>query len=183
MSRIKPYKGTSQARLSQLIRSAQSPALPSNVNFDFGAPTAGSAPVEGSTTVSAEAYSTGRRDQPVDINYKRLSVDALKRLPSGELVPFDPIIFPTSVHAILPQINAALGLDLVTSELEDTVLPSIPVNGLTLTVTEASLAWLPGEYFFSYVPDAPVPGARGEDGRIPTDERRRIRLLEEPITQ
>ncbi|BAW19128.1 hypothetical protein [Ralstonia phage RP31] len=182
MSRIKPYAGTSQARLSQLIRSAQQPVLPSAVNFNFGAPELGSAPVEGSTTVQAEAYTTTRQDEPLAINYKRLSFDALKRLPPGELVPFDPITFPTTVHAILPQINAGLGLDLVTSEVEDTPLDTLPINGITVTITDTSLAWLPGDYFFPYTPNAPLPAARGENGQIPTDQNLRIRVLENTIS-
>lgn len=181
MPRIKPYQGTSQTRLSQLIRKAQTPALPTSVNFDFGTPSAGPDPVAGSTTVAAEAYSTGRRDNPKDVNYTRLSLDALSRLPEGELVPFDPMTFPTTVHAILPQINAGLGLNLVATEVVDDTLTSIPVNGLTLTVTSASLAWLPGEYFFPYAPNSQQPAARNVDGNIPTDERRRIRVLEQPV--
>lgn len=182
MPRIQPYKGTSQARLSQLIRVAQQPVLPADVNFTFGAPQAGSEPVDGSTTVSAEAYQANRHDPPVDIHYTRLSVDALKRLPAGEIIPFDPILFPTTVHAILPQINKALGLDLVGSEVEDTPLPDIPANGLTIMVTSASLAWLPGEYFFPFAPSAPLPTARGSGGGIPTDERMRLRVLEAPVS-
>jgi hypothetical protein len=123
-----------------------------------------------------------RRDPPVELNFKRLSIEALSRLPVGEIIPFDPILFPTSVHAILPQINKALGLDLVTSELEDTVLAEVPVNGLTLTLTASSLAWLPGEYFFSYAPNASQQTARGMGGSIPTDELRRLRVLEVPVS-
>lgn len=182
MPRIKPYKGASQARLSQLIRSAQQPVLPSGVNFTFGSPSAGPEAVEGSTTVSAAAYATGRNDPPVDINYTRLSLDALSRLPAGEIVPFDPILFPTSVHAILPQINAALGLDLVASELVNAPLPEIPANGLTLTVTTDSLAWLPGDYFFPYAPNAGQQVARSTGNGIPTDELRRLRVLEVPVS-
>jgi hypothetical protein len=110
-----------------------------------------------------------------------LSVEALNRLPEGELVPFDPITFPTTMHAILPAVNAGLGLDLIPEEVEDVELPSIPVNGLTLTITGSSLAWLAGEYFFPYVPAADQPASRSEVGTIPTDERRRIRVLELPL--
>lgn len=180
MSRIKPYQGTSAARLSQLIRSAQQPALPSGVAFQFGLPTAGTKPVPGSTAVVVEARAGARRDAPVTINYKRLSLEALKRLPAGELVPFDPILFPTTMHSILPQINAGLGLDLSEDEVVDVALPGIPVNGLTITITATSLAWLPGEYFFPYAPAADQPAGRAVSGAIPTDEKLRIRVLELP---
>lgn len=182
MSRIKPYKGTSQERLSELIRVSQPSRLPSYVNFNFGPPRPGPEPDEKSTTVLAEAYTSNRHDAPVAVNYRRLSVDALTRLPPGELVPFDPITFPTTVHAILPQINAALGLDLVTSEVRDEPLDVMPLNGITVKINDTSLAWLAGEYFFPYAPKAPLQTARGQNGGIPTDEKRRLRVLENPIS-
>lgn len=182
MSRIKPYKGTSQERLSELIRVSQTAHLPSYVNFHFGAPGPGPEPDERSTTVTAEAYTTTRHDVPVAVNYRRLSLDALKRLPQGELVPFDPITFPTTVHAILPQINAGLGLDLVTSEVQDFPLDEMPLNGIYVTINDTSLAWLAGQYYFPYATDAPAQVARGQNGGIPTDERRRLRVLENPIS-
>lgn len=182
MSRIKPYQGTSANRLSQLIRNAQMPVLPGNVAFTFGAPKPGTKPVPGATEVVVAATTGKRQDAPVTVNYKRLSVAVLNRLPPGELVPFDPMIFPTTMHAVLPQINAGLGLDLTPEEVEDAELPSIPINGITITINESSLAWLPGDYFFLYAPAADQPAGRGENGAIPTDERRRIRVLELPKT-
>jgi hypothetical protein len=135
----------------------------------------------GKTSVSTVAHAGKRTDFAETVTYTRLSVEALTRLPDGELVPFDPIAFPTTMHAILPQVNAGLGLNLVPEEVQDMELPSIPINGLNLTITEASLAWLPGEYFFPYVPAADQPASRSEVGTIPTDERRRIRVLELPL--
>jgi hypothetical protein len=82
----------------------------------------------------------------------------------------------------LPQINAGLGLNLVASEVVDAALDSIPVNGLTLTITTTSLAWLAGDYFFPYAPNSKQPAARNVDGNIPTDEKRRIRVLEKPVS-
>jgi hypothetical protein len=180
MSRIKPYQGTSANRLSQLIRNAQTPVLPGKVAFTFGVPQPGTKPVPGATEVVVEASAGKRHDAPVTVNYKRLSVAVLNKLPPGELVPFDPMIFPTTMHGVLPQLNAGLGLDLVADEVEDVELPSIPINGITITIKDNSLAWLPGDYFFLYAPAADQPAGRGENGQIPTDERRRIRVLELP---
>lgn len=183
MPRILPYKGTSHARLSQLIRDGQNPVLPSNVNFEFGQPSQGPHTENpGSTTIATVAYAPQRRDPSIDIDFFRLAGDAPKRLPPGELIPFDPILFPTSVHAILPQINQALGLDLVDSEVEDTALPTLPVNGLTIKILPGSLAWLPGEYMYGYAPNSIQPARVAEGGALPVDERRRIRVLEKPIT-
>jgi hypothetical protein len=180
MSRIKPYQGTSHARLSQLIRSAQNPPLPSGVSFEFGVPEVGGRPVPGATKITLQAKVRARVDPQTTVHYKRLGLDVLNKLPDGELVPFDPIIFPTTMHAILPQVNAGLGLDLSADEVDDMLLPAIPVNGLTIKINSKSLAWLAGEYFFPYAPHADQPAGRGVSGAIPTDERRRIRVLELP---
>lgn len=183
MSRIKPYQGTSHARLSQLIRSAQNPPLPGGVSFNFGTPETGARPVPGSTKISVAAQVRARIDPQTTVYYKRLGLDVLNKLPVGEIVPFDPIVFPTTMHAILPQINAGLGLDLSTEEVDDVLMPSIPVNGLTIKINANSLAWIAGDYFFPYAPHADQPAGRGVTGAIPTDERRRIRVLELPQEQ
>lgn len=183
MTRIKPYQGTSHTRLSQLIRSSQVPPLPSSTTFTFGPVREGTQPVPGATEIDVAAHAGTRHDAAVTVNYKRLSAEALKRLPAGEIVPFDPMTFPTTMHAILPQINNALGLNLVANEVLDVALPSIPENGITITITASSLAWLAGEYLFPYAPNADRPAGRGAGGAIPTDEQRRIRLLELPVDE
>lgn len=182
MPRIKPYSGTSKERLSHLIRKAQRPALSSTVSFDFKNPVADVAsPVHGATKVMTKAKAGNRVDKAVNINYKRLSAEVLLDLPPGELLPFDPMMFPTTMHAILPQINQALGLDLITDEVVNTSLLAIPENGLTITITENSLAWKSGDYLFTYAPYADKQAGRGVNGAIPTDERRRIRVLESSV--
>ena len=182
MPRIKPYGGTSKERLSHLIRKAQRPALSSTVSFDFDNPVKDIAsPVNGATKVVTKAKAGNRIDRSVNIGYKRLSAEVLLDLPPGELLPFDPMQFPTTLHAILPQINQALGLDLVTDEVVNIPLLTIPENGITITITENSLAWKPGDYLFTYAPHADKPASRGVNGAIPTDERRRIRVLESSV--
>ena len=182
MPRIKPYGGTSKERLSHLIRKAQRPALSSTVSFDFDNPVEDTAShVIGATKVVTKAKTGHRIDKAVNVGYKRLSAEVLLDLPPGELLPFDPMQFPTTMHAILPQINQALGLDLVTDEVVNTPLLSIPENGLTITITENSLAWRPGDYLFTYAPNADKQAGRGVNGAIPTDERRRIRVLETSV--
>lgn len=180
MPRIKPYSGTSSDRLSALIRKAQIPPLPTSVSFSFGTPSVGTKPVPNPTVVSAVASVNGRQEDPVPVDYNRLSGEALHRLPPGELVPYNPITFPTTIHAILPQINEALGINLIAAEVVNTDLPSIPVNGITITIKPTSLAWVPGDYLFAYAPNSIRAAARGASLGIPTDERRRIRVLETP---
>lgn len=182
MSRIKPYQGTSKERLSQLVRDAQRPPLASTVSFDFNQPIADTdSEVIGATIVETTAKTSKRTDPPVNVNYKRLSAEVLLDLPPGELLPFDPLLFPTTVHAILPVINQALGLNLLPEEVVNTSLLTIPENGITITITENSLAWRAGSYLFTYAPHADKQAGRGVNNAIPTDERRRIRVLELPV--
>lgn len=181
MPRIKPYQGTSHDRLSQLIRNAQQPPLPLEVSFIHGDPRRGPYPGVGSTTLDTRAVTAIHTDIPVAVNYDRLSVEALQRLPAGELLPFDMISFPTWMHDILPKINEAIGLNLSTDEVLDVELLEIPDNGFTITITEASVAWLPGEYLLTYAPNSILSAGRGVNGAIPTDEKHRIRILENPI--
>jgi hypothetical protein len=179
MSRIKPYQDTSQARLSELIRKAQSPALSPSVSFIFSTPLDDDTQsVIGGTTVTAMAKVGLRTDPALVVKYKRLGADVLWDLPAGELHTFEQIAFPTSVHAALPIINRALGLDLLPEEVVNTQLLTLPENGITITITNNSLAWLPGNYLFSYAPKADERARRGINGSIPTDERKRIRVLE-----
>lgn len=181
MSRIKPYQGTSQERLSQLIRDAQQPALASTVSFTFDEPVAVVDSPIGATNIMTTAKAGSRIDPPVNIRYKRLSAEVLWDLPPGELLPFDPVIFPTTVHSILPIINQALGINLIPEEVVNTTIMTIPENGITITITEKSLAWKAGDYLFTYAPNADKQAGRGVSGAIPTDERRRIRILELPV--
>lgn len=181
MTRIKPYLGTSNERLGNLIRRAQQPVMSSQVSFTYGTPLHVEGGEEGRTEVEVVAKYNRRTDAPTMVTYNRLSIDALNRLPAGELVPFDPMSFPTTTHGILPQINEAMGLSLVPDEVVDAPIPVIPPNGINLTITNQSLAWIPDDYLIYYAPHSIQPAGRGVNGAIPTDENNRIRVLEVPI--
>lgn len=181
MARTKPYGvKNSKQRLSDLIRANQTPPLTPLVVFDFTDLGPGNLPVDGATSIKARAYTTDRDDLPRTIQYKRLSVDVLHELPVGELVPFANFETPTTFHAILDKFNEATGLLLEPHEVVNTDIDEIPEEGITITITDTSLAWLPGEYFFRYAPGATstYPAKRGAGAGFPTDHLGRLRIKE-----
>lgn len=148
-TRILPYKGTSHARLSELIEKSQPLALPLFSQFGFKYLEAVPGGQEGATRVTA-IHSIGNvyQSDEIELNYTRLSLDVLKDLPHGEILGFEDVAYPTSTHRILDKINHALGLDLVESEVEDTPLAAAPEK-MPVTITSKSLLWLPGTYLFN----------------------------------
>lgn len=155
MSRIKPYYGTSEARLSALVRSSQPTPLPSSVQFQFGLPKLSDIPVDGATETTANIVVNGVVIESTLINWRRLSLSALTRLPAQEIleVPYRP--FPFSIHDILPEINEALGLSLLPSEVENhtfTRRHDTWPHLYPLAIKEAaSYAWYSSVYFFKMV--------------------------------
>lgn len=177
MERIKPYRGNSLQRLAVLIRTAQTPSIPSNVELFIG-PTQDTGDQFRNTEVMvSHAFHTGVTPEK-RVTYQRLELEGLKDLPFGELIPFENITFPTTTHAILDKINKALGINLTADEVVDESIEELPVNGVTLKIKPGSYAWLPGEHKFGFAPKSPTPAARGNDLRIPTDENGRLRILE-----
>lgn len=180
MSRIQPYKGISSQRLDALIRASQIKSLTQSVTLKFGAVQKSLAAKN--TKVMVTASDLGGSYPAVEVKYVRLNLDVLHILPFGELLPFDNIVFPTTTHAILNTINKAIGLNLAPNEVLDKPITMLPTNSVSLTMLAGSYAWLPGEHEFIYAPDAPERAARAQDLRIPRDERRRIRVLEDSGT-
>ncbi len=152
MPRITPYVGTSQARLAELIRSAQQPPLPTAVQYAFSNLRLGTSSVDGATDVTVVASIGPRTDPPQDVSYERLSIDVLSLLPPEfiETVPAQQV--PFSIHDILPQINTALGINLLPEEVVDEVFTeSREVYPLTISET-ASYAWYGSTYYFKMEP-------------------------------
>lgn len=182
MSRIKPYRGLSHKRLAALVRRSQHPNVPVEVVLSFS-PVTEDTSVENynsSVVVSASDHNGKLTDK--EVLYRRLNLEKLKELPAGELVPYADIQFPTTTHTIIEIINQALGINLSKQEIVDEPIESLPVNGLTVKVQPGSYAWLEGEHFFHYVPNAPQLATRAVDLRIPRDNKKRIRVLEASST-
>lgn len=178
MARIKPYRGKSKDRLNAMIRATTVPAIPRDISLQISDEIKQEKKDNTNSAVDVQAVMQHSISEPITLRYRRLNVGHLKYLPNGELLPYENIVFPTTVHQILPIINEALGINLHWSEVINDIIESIPPNGLTIRVNENSHAWLPGAHLFGFAPGADGAAARAVDKRIPTDERRRIRVLE-----
>ena len=165
---LEPYEGLSRDRLVALI----------NKNLDFGDQivygvdfTFGKI-----TTIYTPEYNTRVRLKPTnsgafveqDIFYNRLDIDALSRLPAGTIQPVD-VSLPFTIHGVLPAINAALGLDLLASEVFDATHTQAQAT-YTLQVRSNQYAWMPSSYEFT--PNILVinVGRQLEDGSARTME-------------
>lgn len=152
MPRIMPYAGSSHTRLSELIRRAQNPALPESTSFSFSNLRVGSGNFDGDTVVTAVATLGSRVDDPIDVTYRRLGINALSMLPPDVLsvVPARPP--PFSIHEILPDINEALGLNLTPDEVLDQLFKESKET-YPLTIKQAaSYAWYASVYNFKMAP-------------------------------
>ena len=182
MARIKPYRGKSKERLNAMIRATTVPAIPKDITLLISDTVEQEQGQNTNSKVDVRAVMSHGVSAPITLKYRRLNIGMLKRLPNGELLPYKDIAFPTTVHQILPIINEALGVDLHWSEVINDRVDSIPANGLTIRINENSHAWRAGTHLFGYAPGADGQAARGQDLRIPTDERKRIRVLEKPLS-
>lgn len=149
MARIKPYGGTSLARLSELIRVSQQPILPENVKYSFSDLMGGMDHSEGDTVVTVVASIGTRVDDPVVVHYRRLDIGILAQLPDGFVLPVPVVEVPFTTHAILPQINEALGLELTTDEvLNETFTEQLETYPLTISGNK-SFSWVDSTYNFT----------------------------------
>lgn len=141
MPTLTPYRGRSSARLTALINAANNKNIVEGVDFTYGTPVAISPDTMGRNTKVTLHPATGSHYKaPQDIFYTRLGIDALTRLPPDSV---DAVLIwgiPFSVHQMLPNINFALGLDLLPEEVEDTVYNAEQPT-YTLRLLNTSLAW------------------------------------------
>lgn len=145
MATLKPYAGLSPARLTALMNKDNHDTLRLGVDFTFGIPAAYS-DVAGRNTKLVITPMPGKPyDGPQELHYWRLGLDAMGRLPVGEVAKVQLESLPFSIHDALPAINAALGLNLTTDEVEDDIFLEMQAT-YPLTITD-SLAWLPGSVF------------------------------------
>jgi hypothetical protein len=113
--------------------------------------------------------------------YNRLSMSALERLPTGELVDVSINYLPFTIHGILDEINLALGLALLPHEVFNDAFFTDQYS-YRLRLTEQSLAWLPGSYDFQAIVDIQQGNVRFlETGEIRIEENLDNRLMEDDI--
>lgn len=157
MDRVKPYSGKSVTRLANLIKSANPKLNRPDVSFEFGVPVG----VQGwlNTTLFARpiinsicpTVCTTSMPPPAlfeEIQYRRLSLDALKMLPECEIYPVQNVVLPFSIHDILPQINEALGLDLLPEEVVNHRYENAALTYKLEILNDGNLAWTKSHYMF-----------------------------------
>ena len=157
MTTPKPYSGTSVARLTALVNGADHNTLVYGLDFTFGAPVAVLEDEARNTKVDIIPLRNADKYTKVTVEYTRLPLNALDLLPPGFTQPVRIYTVPFTIHSILPRINAALGLNLVPEEVEDTVC-DLEMASYPLSVVEGSLAWLPSSVNFAveHVVDIPL---------------------------
>lgn len=155
MNRVKPYKGRSTHRLADLIKEANPKLKRENISFEFGSPV----PVVGwlntelmvRPIVLDTPNTCGCETVPAlfeKIRYRRLDLNVLNLLPACEIKPVENVSVPFNIHAILPQINEALGLDLTADEVVDRRYENAATHYKLEIRGDHNLAWAPSFYMF-----------------------------------
>lgn len=154
MDGLLPYGGSSITRLTALINKDNSSQIRYGIDFTFTLPESNTQkPGKDTKIFVLPKPSKLYYDKPIPIYYKRLTLTALDRLPEGMVNPvFIPSV-PFTIHDILPQINEALGIDLLAKEVVNAehveVLPRYPLR----IVEGMSVAWIDSDYEFPAVHD------------------------------
>jgi hypothetical protein len=147
MPSLTPYIGLSNERLTAMLNKDNNKTLREGIDFTYGDVVAiigrgGRNAMVRLTPVPGSGYPSAQ-----DVQYWRLGIDALARLPAGSIDHVPVPKLPFRIHGILPVINTALGLNLRPAEVEDS-LYSEEASSYTLKIVEGSLAWLPSTYSF-----------------------------------
>lgn len=144
LENTKPYGGSSAQRLVDLINAANGSNLQEGVDFRFGALKAVDSGEGFNTRVRLHRLSE-RYGSDVDIEYVRRPISDLEELPERWIVSPN-VRAPFRVHDVLHEFNNATGLDLLPHEVENTYYPE-ERDDYRITITDSSLAWLPGSYY------------------------------------
>lgn len=147
MPSLTPYIGLSNVRLTAMLNKDNNKTLREGIHFTYGDVVAiigrgGRNATVKLTPVPGSGYSSAQ-----DIQYWRLGIDAIGRLPAGSTDPVPVPKLPFSIHRILPVINTALGLNLTPTEVEDSLYTE-QASSYALKIVEGSLTWFPSTYSF-----------------------------------
>lgn len=149
MARLKPYAGTSHARLTALLNAGNNLSLQENVDFTFGTPTVISGPNGRNTSVVFNPVNYQIYDTQT-LRYRRLNLSALAQLGSEEILPVTIQTIPFTTHGILSVINEALGLNLIASEVLDETFNTVQTTyRVRIRDNSSSLAWVASEFYYT----------------------------------
>lgn len=176
MARLTPYAGTSHVRLADLINTSQVIPLPPSVEFEFDNVRAVTSERYGETLVRVKPTLYGKPAPIQDLRYLRLSLDVIWELPEGSILPIEDVVYPTTLHELLPLINDKLGLDLIKQEVLDYAITERP-NILTLNIVDQCLAWMPGPYNIPVINNLPNGIRITQERAIRTVDTNAIRII------
>jgi len=145
MSRIKPYSGKSLDRLVTELLTANDLHLDYGKDFLFSPPRSISPDsAQRNTEVTFTPLIWDGQFEEQVLSYTRLNLNVLKHLPPGSILEVRIPTLPVNARRILPQINEALGLDLIAEEIEDTRYPpDVLRTGLKVKIDPSkSYGWI-----------------------------------------
>ena len=160
MDRVKPYSGRSEKRLAGLIKAANPKLNRDDIDFEFGTPTAIAGwintevhvrPVVTSTVTDRDGCPCPHTVTPAlfeKIAYRRMSLQDLRLLPACMILSVKNVSLPFSIHDILPQINEALGLDLLPTEVVNHRYENVAKTYKLEISSHHNLAWTKSYYMF-----------------------------------
>lgn len=162
MPTLTPYAGLSISRLVTMINTDNDRELVFGVDFNLSAPQAVENGPQGRnakvTFIPLQPLIDEGFTDEVDLFYWRLGIDAIGRLPSGsvDLVPMPEL--PSTTLDNLDAINAALGLNLLPSEVENLTYSVSDLHYPLTIKPNSSYAWAQSTYNFMVDnPDHDIP--------------------------
>lgn len=178
MSMIRPYAGFSNDRLTKLINDNNGATFATGVDFIFGPYAASS--VGGHNTRVRVIPLNQQLYVEQNVYYTRLDLQVLTRLPAGEIQPVTLTELPFMIHDILDDINAALGLNLLPSEVLNEEHTAVQTHYPLRIKADSSLAWVPSMYEFEII-NAFANQRLMETGAARMMEDGSVRLMEEAL--
>lgn len=146
----KPYQGSSEQRLVDLINSDNNTNLVLGVDYTFGELSEYSDAAGRNTQIVLLPLPPSGHKKEQTVFYRRLPIDVLADLPS-EMVEAVPVNIPFTIHEVLPEINNKLGLALTEEEVVDATYDTGHAR-YPLVISAGSKAWLGGSsYAFEVV--------------------------------
>lgn len=141
MADLRPYGGSSLARLAAMINGDNKTNLVPGVDYALGPPHPFTDQLGRNTQVAFTPLIDTDIKVPQVVKYWRLDLSVLGDLPPGYVKTVDIEAVPFSIHEILPRINDALGIDLIPEEVVDAHYTFQQAAYPLVIKTEASLAW------------------------------------------
>lgn len=146
MATLTPYIGKSNDRLTAMINKDNKSTLQEGVHFTYGAVEDHTDADGRNSKIVLTPVPGTKFKEAAEVYFWRLDLAVLGELPAGSIDKVYNVTLPTSIHQLLPRINAALGLTLQPAEVKDTAIAT-QVATADIEIEAGSLAWLAGTKF------------------------------------